>query len=112
MAVLGSTSMLFFTYFHPHGRVLWLPLKWNLLFIAINSMRIGKVYYERYKAQFRAKDELEFRREELGIIDMVDYYKLVKIAQEEVFEEGALIVQQVRYICVCLWCISLIYMFI
>lgn len=106
MAVLGSTSMLFFTYFHPHGRVLWLPLKWNLLFIAINSMRIGKVYYERYKAQELSPELKEFRREELGIIDMVDYYKLVKIAQEEVFEEGALIVQQVRYICVCLWCIS------
>lgn len=106
MAVLGSTSMLFFTYFHPHGRVLWLPLKWNFLFIAINSMRIGKVFYERYKAQELSPELKEFRREELSIIDMVDYYKLVKIAQEEVFEEGALIVQQVRYICDCLWCIS------
>ena len=97
MAVLGSTSMLFFTYFHPHGRVLWLPLKWNILFIAINSMRIGKVFYERYKAQELSPELKEFRREELSIIDMVDYYKLVNIAQEEVFEEGALIVQQVRY---------------
>ena len=93
----GSTSMLFFTYFHPHGRVLWLPLKWNVLFIAINSYRIGKVYFERYKAQ-ELSDELKvFREEHLPIVDMVDYYKLVKIGKEEVFEEGDLVVQQVRH---------------
>ena len=89
--------MLFFTYFHPHGRVLWLPLKSNVLFIAINSYRIGKVYFERYKAQ-ELSDELKvFREEHLPIVDMVDYYKLVKIGKEEVFEEGDLVVQQVRH---------------
>ena len=29
IAVAGSTSMLVFTYFHPHGRIQWLPFKWN-----------------------------------------------------------------------------------
>ena len=27
IAIAGSTAMLVFTYFHPHGRVLWLPFK-------------------------------------------------------------------------------------
>ena len=48
IAVAGSSVMLLFTYFHPHGRVLWLPFKWNLLFILINSYRIGKVFLDRY----------------------------------------------------------------
>ena len=94
MAVLGSSCMLFFTYFHPHGRVLWLPLKWNVLFIAINSYRIGKVFFERYRAQELSDELKDFREEHLGVIDEVDYYNLMKIAQEEVFEEGDLVVQQ------------------
>jgi hypothetical protein len=27
IAIAGSAAMLIFTYFHPHGRVLWLPFK-------------------------------------------------------------------------------------
>jgi len=94
MAVLGSTSMLFFTYFHPHGRIMWLPLQWNLLFIAINSYRIGKVYYDRYMADQLSEEMKEFHEEHLGVVDKVDYYKLVRIAEEEVFEEGELVMHQ------------------
>ena len=90
--------MLFFTYFHPHGRVLWLPLKWNVLFIAINSYRIGKVLYDRYMASL-VSDELKgFREEHLSVVDIVDYYKLMRIAKEEVFEEGDLVLHQVRVV--------------
>ncbi len=96
MAILGSTAMLVFTYFHPHGRVLWLPLKWNALFIAINSWRVGKVYYYRYRAENLSDEMKEFRREHLGVFDMVDYYKLISMGVEEVFEEGDLIIHQVR----------------
>jgi hypothetical protein len=31
IAIAGSSAMLVFTYFHPHGRVLWLPFKVGLL---------------------------------------------------------------------------------
>ena len=48
IAVIGSTAMLAFTYFHPHGQVLWLPFKWNVLFIAINSYRLGLIMYQQY----------------------------------------------------------------
>lgn len=94
LAVVGSTSMLFFTYFHPHGRILWLPLKWNVLFIAINSYRIGRVLWERYMAEQVSTELEEFRGEHLNVVDKVDYWKLVKISQEEVFEEGELVLHQ------------------
>ena len=96
MAILGSTAMLAFTYFHPHGRVLWLPLKWNALFIAINAWRVGKVYFLRYRAENLSEEMKEFRREHLGLFDMVDYYNLISMGVEEVFEEGDLIIHQVR----------------
>lgn len=88
--------MLFFTYFHPHGRVLWLPLKWNLLFIAINSYRVGKVLFDRFMADGLCEDLKEFREEHLNVVDVVDWYKLVRISEEEVFEEGDLVLQQGR----------------
>lgn len=96
MAILGSTAMLAFTYFHPHGRVLWLPLKWNALFIAINAWRVGKVYFLRYRAENLSDEMKDFRREHLGLFDMVDYYNLISMGVEEVFEEGDLIIHQVR----------------
>ena len=98
MAVCGSTCMLFFTYFHPHGRILWLPLQWNLLFIAINSYRVGKVYYDRYTADQLSEELKDFWEEHLGVVDKVDYYRLMKIAEEEVFEEGDLVLHQVRVV--------------
>ena len=96
MAVLGAGSMLFFTYFHPHGRVLWLPLKWNALFIAINSYRIASVMWNRYMADRMKPEWKKFREDHLYIVDPVDYYKLMSIGTEEVFEEGDLIMQQGR----------------
>ena len=95
LAVLGSTSMLFFTYFHPHGRVLWLPLKWNMLFIAINSYRIGRVLLDRYLANEISPELKKFREDHLYVVDLVDFYKLIKIAKEEVYEEGELVLHQV-----------------
>lgn len=67
-----------------------------MLFIAINSYRIGKVFYDRYMAEGLSSELKEFREEHLGVVDKVDYYKLVNIAKEEVFEEGDLVLHQVR----------------
>ena len=95
LAVLGSTSMVLFTYFHPHGRVLWLPLKWNLLFVGINLYRIGKVYYYRYCASNKVSESMKkFRQEHLSTIDPIDYYKLLQLATVETFEEGTMVMQQ------------------
>lgn len=95
LAVLGSTSMVLFTFFHPHGRTLWLPLKWNLLFIGINLYRIGKVYYYRYCASHKVSESMRnFRQEHLSTIDPIDYYKLLQLATVETFEEGTMVMQQ------------------
>lgn len=97
MAVMGAGSMVFFSYFHPHGRVLWLPLKWNALFIAINSYRILTVMWNRYQAEHFLQPELQkFREHHLSVVEPVDWYRLMSVGTIEEFTEGDLIMQQGR----------------
>lgn len=96
IAVAGSTAMLFFTYFHPFGKILWLPFKWNVLFIAINSYRIGKVYLRRLYAENLSEELLAVRNNHFYVLDPVDFYKLVTLGRTETFREGDLVVGQVR----------------
>ncbi len=95
IAVAGSTSMLFFTYFHPHGRVLWLPFQWNLLFIVINAYRIGNSLYYKYVGHFLLSDDKKRVRDEyFAIMDTSDFAKLCSIAEEEEFRDGEIVVFQ------------------
>jgi len=94
IAVAGSTAMLFFTYFHPHGRVLWLPFKWNALFIAINSYRIGRVVWQRYQAQGLSDELVKLRENFLFIMDPVDYFKFIRIGTIKTVRKGDVLVEQ------------------
>lgn len=96
IAVAGSTSMLVFAYFHPHGRVLWLPFKWNLLFILINGYRIVKALYYRNVGRFMSSNLKSIKNEYFESMDMVDYAQLIRYAEEEEFEEGDVVVLQGR----------------
>lgn len=87
--------MLVFTYFHPHGRVLWLPFKWNLLFIAINCYRIFHVYYSRYAANnFMPTELLERYEKSFFLMDKVDFYRLMRIAEIKEYNKGEMILAQ------------------
>jgi CRP-like cAMP-binding protein len=94
IAVAGSTSMLFFAYFHPHGRVLWLPFKWNVLFIAINSYRIGKIYWSRYLAERLPEELMNLRHRTFFTMDPVDYLRLIRIAEIKEYKKGDLVLSQ------------------
>jgi len=95
MAVAGSSAMLVFAYFHPHGRILWLPLQWNALFIAINTYRIGKSLYYKNIGMKLGEEMKEIKRMYFDTMDIVDFVKLIEIAQEETFEKGELMFFQV-----------------
>lgn len=94
IATAGSTAMLFFSYFHPHGRVLWLPFKWNLLFIAINSYRIGKIYMDRYLASNIAPEYKRMHDSHFYVMDPVDFAHLVRLGTTETFQKGEKLVTQ------------------
>ncbi len=96
LAVAGSSVMLVFTYFHPYGRVLWLPFKWNVLFIALNSYRIGKIYLYRYLAEQLPEELLRIRREHFYVVNPVAFAKLARLGHRETFQDGEVLVSQVR----------------
>eukprot|EP00527_Entomoneis_sp_CCMP2396_P000192 CAMPEP_0198155698 /NCGR_PEP_ID=MMETSP1443-20131203/69266_1 /TAXON_ID=186043 /ORGANISM="Entomoneis sp., Strain CCMP2396" /LENGTH=322 /DNA_ID=CAMNT_0043822455 /DNA_START=685 /DNA_END=1653 /DNA_ORIENTATION=+ len=86
--------MLFFTYFHPHGRPLWLPFQWNALFIAINGYRVGKVYLDRHNAENLSKEYIQLRDEHFHLMDPVDFARLIRLGKVEDFEQGDILVAQ------------------
>jgi len=94
IAVAGSASILIFSYFHPHGRPLWLPFKWNVLFIAVNSYRIGMVLYDKYRATRLSSEFLTLHHDHFHVIELVDYAKLINLGEKEVFKPGEVVVKQ------------------
>lgn len=94
IAVVGSTAMLAFTYFHPHGQVLWLPFKWNVLFIAINSYRLGLIMYQQYLTDMMPEEMKRIREEHFYVVEPIGWSKLIRSGREETYQPGALIVQQ------------------
>uniref|UniRef100_A0A7S2YNR7 Cyclic nucleotide-binding domain-containing protein n=1 Tax=Entomoneis paludosa TaxID=265537 RepID=A0A7S2YNR7_9STRA len=94
IAVVGSTAMLVFTYFHPHGRVLWLPFKWNALFIALNCYRIGKVFLDRHFAENLGREYIQLRDEHFHLMDPVDFAKIIRLGKVETYQAGEEIVAQ------------------
>lgn len=94
IAVAGSTAMLVFAYFHPHGRILWLPFKWNALFTAINSYRIGKVYYMQYTADNLPEEILRLRDNNFYIMNPVDFARICRAGVVNEYKKGELIVAQ------------------
>ena len=94
IAVAGSSAMLVFTYFHPHGRVLWLPFKWNVLFIALNAYRIIKVHADRFLASQLSPLMQHIHDHHFYVMDTADFARLVRLGHIETFKKGELVIQQ------------------
>lgn len=86
--------MMVFAYFHPHGRILWLPLQCNAFFILINGYRIGSIMYLHSVGSKLSEDLKRIKHDQFDGMELSDYVKLVSIATEETFEGGALICYQ------------------
>eukprot|EP00934_Nitzschia_sp_Nitz4_P005254 Nitzschia sp. Nitz4//scaffold74_size92883//17280//18656//NITZ4_004815-RA/size92883-processed-gene-0.27-mRNA-1//-1//CDS//3329557571//5244//frame0 len=94
LAIAGSSAMLVFNYFHPHGRVLWLPFKWNVLFIAINLYRVFKVHIDRYFATQLSPIMIHMHHHHFYLLDLGDYARLVREGWVEEYKKGELVVAQ------------------
>eukprot|EP00966_Prymnesium_polylepis_P197443 4575412-Prymnesium_polylepis.1 len=40
MAILGNALTIIYSYWHPLGNILWVPIMWNSLYVVINTTRI------------------------------------------------------------------------
>ena len=94
LAVAGSSSMLFFAYFHPYGRILWLPFQWNVMFIGLNLYRIGKIHWDHFLAERLPKEWIDFRNRNFYLMDPSDFATLVHLGNVREYEPGEWIVEQ------------------
>jgi CRP-like cAMP-binding protein len=96
IAIAGSSMMLIFTYFHPHGKVLWLPFRWNLLFIGLNSWRVARVYLDRYWSDQLLQEKWCRRMYDhhFYVMEKPDFARLVRLGNVESFRKGDVVIRQ------------------
>ena len=100
LAVGGSSLMLIFTFFHPHGRVLWLPFVWNGVFLTTNLKQIFDLQYHAFCSRFFLADEMKrIHSEHLSIVSDVDFYRLQEFGIREEYKKGEQIFKQGDFGC-------------
>jgi len=50
-SLLSGISMAVFNFYHPHGKPLFLPFRWNLIFVFINSYMIILILFNQWKSR-------------------------------------------------------------
>jgi CRP-like cAMP-binding protein len=93
-AVFSALCSSVFTYNHPHGRVLWLPFRWNLLFIAINVVQITKLLTEEARALLLSDEHKTIREQHLPDMSPTDFARLLTIAEPVRYEPGDVLLRQ------------------
>lgn len=95
IAIAGSSAMLVFTYFHPHGRILWLPFQWNCVFVALNSWRVLKVHLDHYlSGQLTPSLSAVYENHFGDALEKTDFARLVGLGTLETYKEGDVVVTQ------------------
>jgi hypothetical protein len=84
----GIILQIFFQYYRPQP--LWIPIKWNVIFLLINAFMIGQIYYEYVTAENVTLEERNiyasmFR--DLGM-NAVSYFRLISCAERVVLQPG------------------------
>jgi len=80
---IGSVgSMMIFNYWHPVGFPLWLPFRWNALFLAINVLWIGSMLKQNRMNWIDSRVDLdEVRTHVFPSLQKVDFARLMKTAE-------------------------------
>lgn len=83
-------SLSSFNYFHPNGRILWLPFRWNIIFIVVNAINIALIVKEKYQADHVSFQEKKLYEEIFLCTGMtkVQFYQLLKAGTWESFMPG------------------------
>ena len=91
LACFAGILTMLFTYYHPHGRVMWLPFGWNVIFVIINVLHIMYYYIEVFRANNLKPEEEELLETVFDYtgISRVDFLKLARAATWEEFPVGA-----------------------
>ena len=82
LAASSCSLACLYNYYHPVGKVLWLPLRWNAFYTLINAFYVVKILSERFVA-LSPKEEDMYRRLFAGSMSPADFQRLLALGQEE-----------------------------
>tara|TARA_B100000287_G_C20511372_1_gene733161 strand:- start:307 stop:963 length:657 start_codon:yes stop_codon:yes gene_type:complete len=92
LSVLASLFSVLYNYFIPI-EPMWLPIGWNLVFVAVNLYHIGVIIYEKRPIKMAPKDK-ELYETLFKDMTPVEYLKISKVAEWKQFLCGERITRQ------------------
>jgi len=79
LAILSNMFTILFNYWHPVGQTLWLPIKWNVLYVVINVWRILVLLKDRIVI-LSAAEKKAFHTHFEDTMSSQDFQKLIRLA--------------------------------
>lgn len=84
----GIVLSMFFQYYR--AQPLWIPIKWNVIFLVINAVMIAQIYYEHLTAQNITEEQKNIYTKlfrDLGM-NNVSYFRLMSCAARVELQKG------------------------
>jgi len=95
-SLLSGISMAVFNFYHPNGKPLYLPLRWNLLFIFINTYMIILILVNYWKSQKLGRYEMKMFEQNFDLtgMNLVDFRKLCLAGELTKMKKGDFLTEQ------------------
>jgi len=96
LSVFAGAATLLFTYFHPIGSPLWLPFRWNIVFMLINSIYIYRILSERESAERLPRQALELWETTFAPhgLAKVEFARLLQLGTWTTLRQGAVLQEE------------------
>lgn len=87
LAVGGLSCAVIFQYFRKVP--LWLPIRWNALFVVINAAWVAKLYYDaNFAEMYATAEERALYNRHFAHMSMSDFRKVLRVGQWREVERG------------------------
>jgi len=95
-SLLSGISMAVFNFYHPNGKPLYLPLRWNLLFIFVNTYMIFLILVNWWKSQQLGRYEMKMFEQNFDLtgMNLVDFRTLCLAGELTKMKKGDFLTEQ------------------
>jgi len=99
LALCAGISMMCFNFWHPHGKVQWLPFKWNATFVLINLAHILYLLNNEYRVRKLTKEEMILYEDVFSHtgLDKINFMRLLRVGKWEEHAKGELLTHEGRH---------------
>lgn len=92
-ATTACTSHIVFNIFHPVGRTLWLPIRWNAFYVAVNTVYVCRILSERF-VHLDAEERAVYQQHFANILDEPEFKMLVALGQWATTESREVVIRK------------------